>query len=133
MKSWTRRWPWNSRIIPSLIHQKYPRRPVSDEEQKASETKIQGKQWVFKNNWFYFLFFSPFFFFHRVSDLSGQKFLSAMFQTGSENKHKFYSMMYLTSVTRAGCFWSQLISKAAASVWSKSDRISELIHTNQKL
>lgn len=113
----------------SLIYApKHLRRPVSDEEQKASETTIQGKQWLFKHNWVSFLLFL-----YRASGLSGHKFSSAMFQTGSESKHDFYSAMYLPSVTRAGCFWSQPISKAAASAWSKSDSISERLRTNHKL
>lgn len=36
---------------PFPIHQKHPRRPTPDEEQKAPETKIQGRRWLFKNNW----------------------------------------------------------------------------------
>lgn len=68
---------------PFPIHQKHPRRPTSDEEQKAPETKIQGKQWLLKNNWGFEVSFVCFVI---VSDLSGQKFLPALLQTGSENK-----------------------------------------------
>lgn len=39
---------------PLSMHQKYSR-PASVEEQETCETKIQRKQWLYKDNWFSFL------------------------------------------------------------------------------
>lgn len=112
MKSWSR-WPWNLRIIPSLYTKSIQEgqcqlRNRRHMKQKSKETK----QWLYKDNWFCF--------FNNVWLV--RTFSLAVLQTGSENKPRFSWMTSLPSVTGAGCFCSQLISKTAASVWSKSDR-----------